>query len=70
MAGNFDGIRQRNFGIEIEMTGLTRCQAAKAIAKVLGGSPNHVGGSYDKYTVEDSAEVISWTEISEITLLC
>ncbi len=55
MAGNFDGIRQRNFGIEIEMTGLTRCQAAKAIAKVLGGSPNHIGGSYDKYTVEDSA---------------
>lgn len=54
MAGNFDGIRQRNFGIEIEMTGLTRCQAAKAIAKVLGGSPNHVGGNYDKYTVEDS----------------
>ena len=29
MAGNFDGIKTRNFGIEIEMTGLTRCQAAK-----------------------------------------
>ena len=35
MAGNFEGIKTRNFGIEIEMTGLTRCQAAKAIAKAL-----------------------------------
>ena len=54
MAGNFDGIRQRRFGVEIEMTGITRCSAAKAIQKVLGGSIDHVGGSYDKYTVGDS----------------
>lgn len=53
LAGNFEGIKTRNFGIEIEMTGLTRCQAAKAIAKVLGGTPNHEGGTYDKYTVDD-----------------
>ena len=54
MAGNFDGIKQRRFGVEIEMTGITRCSAAKAIQKVLGGSIDHVGGSYDKYTVGDS----------------
>ena len=54
MAGNFDGIRQRRFGVEIEMTGITRCSAAKAIQKVLGGSIDHVGGSYDKYTVGDN----------------
>ena len=53
MAGNFEGIKQRNFGIEIEMTGLTRCQAAKTISKVLGNSPVHEGGSYDKYIVRD-----------------
>ena len=53
MAGNFDGIKTRRFGIEIEMTGITRCAAAKAIQKVLGGSIDHVGGSYDKYTVGD-----------------
>ncbi len=53
MAGNFEGIRKHNFGIEIEMTGLTRCQAAQAISKVLGGRINHEGGSYDKYTVKD-----------------
>ena len=53
MAGNFDGIKQRRFGVEIEMTGITRCAAAKAIQKVLGGSIDHEGGTYDKYTVGD-----------------
>ena len=48
MAGNFDGIKTRNFGIEIEMTGLTRCQAAKALSGVLGGEVVHEGGIYDK----------------------
>ncbi len=35
------------------MTGLTRCQAAKAISRVLGGDVVHEGGSYDKYIVKD-----------------
>lgn len=35
------------------MTGLTRCQAAKAISGVLGGEVVHEGGTYDKYTVKD-----------------
>lgn len=55
MAGDFEGIKKRNFGIEIELTGITRCQAANAISEVLGGEINHVGGSYDKYTVDDSS---------------
>ena len=49
MAGNFDGIKTRRFGVEIEMTGITRCAAAKAIQKVLGGSIDHEGGTYDKW---------------------
>ncbi|SFC79474.1 amidoligase family protein [Ruminococcus albus] len=53
MPGNFDGIKNRKFGIEIEMTGITRCEASKAIKKVLGGDIDHVGGTYDKYTVGD-----------------
>ena len=53
MAGNFEGIKTRKFGIEIEMTGLTRCQAAKALSKILGGEVVHEGGTYDKYTVRD-----------------
>ena len=54
MAGNFDGIKTRKFGIEIEMTGITRCSAAKALKKALGGDIEHIGGSYDKYTVSDA----------------
>ena len=53
MAGYFDGIKTRKFGVEIEMTGITRCSAAKALKKVLGGDIDHIGGSYDKYTVSD-----------------
>ena len=44
MAGNFEGIKTRRFGVEIEMTGITRCAAARAIQKVLGGSISHDGG--------------------------
>ena len=29
MSGNFDGIKRRNFGIEIEMTGLTDVRPQK-----------------------------------------
>jgi len=54
LAGNFDGIKTRKFGIEIEMTGLTRCQAAKAVGKLFETEPEHTGGSYDKYSVRDS----------------
>lgn len=35
MSGNYDGIKTRGYGIEIECTGITRNQAAKAVAKVL-----------------------------------
>lgn len=54
MSKNFEGIKTRKYGIEIEMTGLTRSQAAKAMANILDGSVEHEGGSYDKYVVTDS----------------
>ena len=53
MADNFEGIKNRRFGIEIEMTGITRCSAAKAIRDVLGSDIDHIGGSYDKYKIYD-----------------
>ena len=43
LSSNFDGIKTRKYGIEIEMTGLTRSQAARAMAKVLDGSVEHEG---------------------------
>ena len=42
VAGNFDGIKQRSFGIEIKMTGLIRCQAAKEISELFGTQPEHM----------------------------
>ena len=69
MAGNFDGIKTRRFGIEIEMTGLTRCEAAKAIAKAFGTEPRHSGGYYDKYHVPDS-KGRNWTIMSDGSLTC
>ena len=69
MSGNFDGIKRRNFGIEIEMTGLTRCQAAKAAAKALGGEVSHYGGGYDKYNVSDS-KGRNWSFVSDSSIIC
>lgn len=48
-------MRNQNFGIEIEMTGLTRNSAAKEIAKYFNTSAFHIGGSYDSYTIRDNA---------------
>ena len=69
MAGNFDGIMTRRFGIEIEMTGLARCEAAKTLAKAFGSEPQHSGGTYDKYYVPDS-KGRDWTIMSDGSLTC
>ena len=37
------------FGMEIEMTGITRKMAAEITAKVIGGRDEWVGGGYDTY---------------------
>jgi len=69
LASNFEGIKTRKFGIEIEMTGLTRCQAAKAISRVLGSEVVHEGGSYDKYVVTDSKER-NWSVVYDGSIRC
>ena len=42
-------MRDQNFGIEIEMTGLTRAAAARIIAGHFDTDACHVGGGYDAY---------------------
>ncbi|MCM1530572.1 MAG: amidoligase family protein [Alistipes sp.] len=69
MAGDFEGIKRQKFGVEIECTGLTRAAAAKAISKVLGGSPEHFGGSYDRYDVYDS-HGRRWKIMSDASIRC
>ena len=47
-------MRSQNFGIEIEMTGITRSTAAKMIAGYFHTDATHVGGCYDAYSVRDN----------------
>lgn len=46
-------MREQNFGIEIEMTGITREKAAKSIAEYFGTESYHYGGGYREYRVPD-----------------
>ncbi len=46
-------MREQKFGIEIELTGLTRQKAAEVIAKCLGQTSNYDGGYYGEYSVWD-----------------
>ena len=46
-------MKQQTFGIEIEMTGLTRYDAAKAVAQYFGTTEKYVGGTYSTYEVKD-----------------
>jgi len=46
-------IQNQNFGIEIEMTGITRKKAAEVIAEYFGTQAEYVGGAYDKFHVKD-----------------
>jgi len=69
LAGDFEGIKRQKFGVEIECTGLTRSAAAKAVAKVLGGTPDYFGGSYDRYDVYDNQGRI-WKIMSDSSIRC
>ena len=47
------GIKDQCFGVEVEMTGITREQAAQALAEYLGTSPQYLGTYYDTWGVTD-----------------
>ena len=48
------GIKDQCFGVEVEMTGITREQAAQALAEYFGTSPQYLGTYYDTWGVTDS----------------
>ena len=48
------GIKDQCFGVEVEMTGITRQQAAQALAEYFGTNARHTRGSYDTWTVRDT----------------
>ena len=47
-------LREQKFGVEIEMTGITRRDAAAAVAEYFRVSFLHIGRSYDTYAVTDN----------------
>ena len=59
---------QGRFGIEIEMTGITRTKAANTVAKYLRGTVEKLYDSYDTHriTTEDGRV---WTIVSDISIL-
>ena len=47
------GIKDQCFGVEVEMTGITRRQAADALAAYFGTEPQYLGTYYDTWGVTD-----------------
>ena len=61
-------MREQRFGIEIELTGITREKAAKVIANFFGTQSDHVGRGYDAYHVPDG-EGRTWKVMNDSSLL-
>ena len=62
-------MKNQNFGIEIEMTGITRSTAAKVVAGYFHTTAVHVGGVYDAYSVRDS-DSRQWKIMSDASICC
>ena len=62
-------MRSQNFGIEIELTGLTRSAAAQIIAGHFGTDTCYVGGVYDVYSVRDTTGR-QWKVMSDASIRC
>ena len=46
-------LKEQNFGVEVEMTGVTRATAARIVAEYYGTCSGHAGSYYDVYTATD-----------------
>mgnify|MGYP004462544169 CR=1 FL=1 len=62
-------MRTQNFGVEIEMTGITRSTAAKVIAGYFNTTATHIGGCYDSYSVRDN-DNRQWKIMRDASLRC
>ncbi|MGI6175203.1 MAG: amidoligase family protein [Christensenellales bacterium] len=62
-------LKEQKFGVEDEMTGITRKQAAEAISDLFESIPRHVGGGYDAWEVKDR-EGKAWRLVSDSSIRC
>lgn len=57
-----------HFGIEMEMTGITRNRAASLMARFFGTESRHEGGAYDTYTAKDD-QGRKWKAMNDSSLI-
>lgn len=62
-------MRTQKFGIEIEMTGITRARAAQVIAGYFGTASHFRGGVYGAYEATDRQGRI-WKAVSDASITC
>ena len=62
-------MKDQKFGIEIEMTGITRNAAARVIAGYFRTTATHVGGGYDVYSIRDNTDR-QWKIMSDASIRC
>lgn len=60
-------LKEQFFGVEIELTGLTRQDAAEEIAVLFQTNADHVGGNYDKWSVTDQ-QGKTWDVVSDSSI--
>ena len=61
------GLKDQCFGVEVEMTGITREEAAHALAEYFGTRSCYYGGVYDAWTVTD-LEGKEWKLMSDSSI--
>ena len=59
---------EHRFGIEIEMTGITRNRAAEIVAETINGRKVHAGGFYDKWEVIQPDGRV-WSVVSDASII-
>ncbi len=60
-------MKDQRWGIEIEMTGLTRCKAAEVAAQYFGSTARYEGGGYGAWSAEDS-QGRKWRFVSDSSI--
>ena len=60
-------MKTQTIGVEIEFTGITRNKAAHILGKFFDTHAIHIGGIYDKYTVEGN-DGRNWTVMSDSSI--
>lgn len=60
-------MKNLTFGIEIELTGISRLTAAKALAEHFDTSAQYIGGTYDNWTAKDT-QGRDWAIVSDSSI--